>query len=563
MDRTIQGRGKRNLFLSLTIVGVLLSSVSCDAGTFLVDPLAAPDQQVFALSPTEMTLGVGESATITPTLVRSNGDPVNPRSLKWASTDPSRATVTTDGVVTGVAQGHASIVASSGNLADTTWLRIVERREARAGVKISPDTIILQWLNATAILTAEVRDDAGTLVAQPGLTWRSLNPEIAQANDMGVVTAKGVGMALIVATAACCDQADTAYVRVHQVVDEVVIEEEKVLLSPGASAHLTPLALDRGGSTVAGVSFDFNSADESVVQVSADGLVTSQSPGTTTVTAASDGHSDSVTVEVAGSETGGTSPGNRNEPAGFSKFAENNFHTKWGDGGSGQIGFWRRWSANTDIRLTAGSDGSAPVAGPGVNRTLYPIGLSAGEAPINAGAWEELWNSGPQYERFYRRLVWKLDDHHGDGLWEGQGQVKILGFLGYGDISSAHNQGYHVLVGGSAGKPVGSFTMDFRQQGHVSSTRTCNTTVVVGTWQDWEEVFVLNDIGKSNGEYHLWVNGRHRVSYTNVTYRTAAYPAGFFLWKNNPTWGGTGSSGKTRDDYVVYDYVYISGVKLK
>jgi hypothetical protein len=560
MDRTIQGRGKRNLFLSLSIVGVLLSSVSCDAGTFLVDPLAAPDQQVFGLSPTEMTLGVGESATITPTLVRSNGDPVNPRSLKWASTDPSRATVTNDGVVTGVAQGHASIVASSGKLADTTRLRIVEQREARPGVKISPDTVVLQWLNATAALTAEVRDDEGTLVAQPGLTWKSLNPEIAQTNDMGVVTAKGVGIALIVATAACCDQADTAYARVQQVVDEVVIEEEKVTLSPGSSEQLTPLALDRGGSTIENASFEFNSADESVVQVSKDGMLTSQSSGVTTVTAASEGHSDGVNVEVASSATGGTSPGNRNEPAGFRMFAENNFHAQWGSGGAGEIGYWRRWG-DADVRLTAGTDATAPLAGPGVNRGIYPTGLKQGSEPFNAGAWEG-W--GIQYERFYRRLVWKLDDHHGDGLWEGQGQTKILGFIGYGNtIDGVQSEGYHVLVGGSRGNPVGSFTMDFRQQNHVSRTMSLNTTVVVGVWQDWEELFVLNDIGVDNGEYHLWVNGIHRVSYTNMRYRTASYPAGFLLWKNHPTWGGGGPTGdKARDDYIVWDYAYFSGIKL-
>jgi hypothetical protein len=191
------------------------------------------------------------------------------------------------------------------------------------------------------------------------------------------------------------------------------------------------------------------------------------------------------------------------------------------------------------------------------------VGLEQGDAPIKAGAWEESWNTSLQYERFYRRLVWKLDDHHGDGLWEGQGQVKILGFIGYGEIGSAHNQGYHSLNGGSRGNPVGSFTMDFRQQGAVSSSRTLNTTVVVGVWQDWEEVFILNTMGQSNGEYHLWVNGVHRVSYTNVRWRTADHPAGFFLWKNNPTWGGMGTSGnKTRDDYIVYDYLYLSGIKL-
>jgi hypothetical protein len=85
MDRTIQGRQKRNPFLSLMIVGVLLSSVSCEAGAFLLDPLALPDGPALSLSPSGMTLGVGESATVSAPLAKANGSPANPQSLKWES----------------------------------------------------------------------------------------------------------------------------------------------------------------------------------------------------------------------------------------------------------------------------------------------------------------------------------------------------------------------------------------------------------------------------------------------------------------------------------------------
>jgi hypothetical protein len=46
MDRTTKGRGKWNPFLSLSVIGVLLSSVSCDAGAFIVGPQAVPDVTV-------------------------------------------------------------------------------------------------------------------------------------------------------------------------------------------------------------------------------------------------------------------------------------------------------------------------------------------------------------------------------------------------------------------------------------------------------------------------------------------------------------------------------------
>jgi hypothetical protein len=146
-------------------------------------------------------------------------------------------------------------------------------------------------------------------------------------DDRGVVTARGVGVALIVATAVCCDRADTAYTRVYQEVDSVVIDEEKVSLSPGSSAQLKPRALDRGGSLVEDATFEFGSANESIVKVSGDGILTSQSSGTTTVTAASERHSDIVTVEVANSVAGPGSDRYPNEPAGFVPWFEHDWQT--------------------------------------------------------------------------------------------------------------------------------------------------------------------------------------------------------------------------------------------
>jgi hypothetical protein len=556
MDRTTKGRGKWNPFLSLSVIGILLSSASCDAGAFIVGPQAVPDDVVFSLSPSEMTLGVGESATISPTLTKSNGDPVNPRALKWESTNPAHATVDRDGVVTGVAAGNPAIIASSGKNADTTRIRVVDR-DPQPGVKISPDTVVLKWLNATATLTAELRDDEGTVVAQPGLTWKSLNPDIAQTDDMGVISAKGVGVALIVATAACCDQADTSYARVYQAVDSVAVEPESVSLPPESSMQLEAVAMDRGGSAVEDAKFEFRSANESVARVSQEGVLTTQSFGTTTVTAASEGRSDDVAVSVRGAQP--------NEPAGFSTFAENDFASKWGNGGAGEVGYWIVRAG--EDRITSASSPAGPVAGPGVIRAKFPAGTRPGTGPFTAIAWDGdgglALGGRPQYERVYRRIVWQLEDFHRDGRWEGQGQTKILGFMGYGNTGGAGNEGFYLMDGGSSGNPVTTFSMRFVQQGESRGNYRVSGTFSVGVWYDWEEMFVMNDIGKENGEYHLWVNGQKRATYTDVEYRTANEPAGFFGWNNNPTWGGTGGDPKTRDDYILYDYLYLSGLRTR
>jgi uncharacterized protein YjdB len=550
MDRTIQGRGKRDLFLSLSIAGVLLSSVSCDAGTFLVDPLAAPDQQVFGLSPTEMTLGVGDSATITPTLVRSNGDPVNPRSLKWASTDPSRATVTTDGVVTGVAQGQALIVATSGNLADTTWLRIVEQREARAGVKISPDTVVLQWLNATATLTAELRDDMGTLIAQPGLTWRSLNPEFAQANDMGVVTAKGVGMALIVATAACCDQADTAYARVHQVVDEVVIEEENLSLSEGSSAQLRPIALDRGGSRVEGAKFQFKSADESIVRVSHDGQLTSQSAGTTTVTATSEGHSDQVSVTVSGTDTAVGGIDYPNQPDGFVKITEHR--------GSPWPSDW--WLHNPNNNISVVQDDNAPVPTWATIRYRYPEGHPGGSGvgimghgSGNGGAAKNMKVGGQPVREIYLRYY----AMHSVG-WQNPEGTSKMGYTYQMEPDGSSRNVLHFDVEGHGVKSSYNTKVTSETRGSVQNLYYTDTDVWIkpGVWNLFEMYSkAASAEGVQDGIVKWWVNGTLVINRSGI--RRSWHPFTELHWA--AVWGGGSSVPVQQEQYIYYNGLYISG----
>jgi uncharacterized protein YjdB len=561
MDRTTKGRRKRNSWLFLSIVVIFLSSVSCDAGAFIVSIEALPDDLLFSLSPSEMTLAVGESATITASLAKANGTPVNPQALKWAST--GRATVTPDGVVTGVTQGHALIVASSGKLADTTWLRIVEQRDARVGVKVSPDTVVLQWLNATATLTAEVRDDAGTLVAQPGLTWRSLNPEIAQTNDMGVVTAKGVGLALIVATAVCCDQADTAYTRVHQVVDEVVIEEETLSLSEGSSAQLRPIALDRGGSRVEGAKFQFKSADESIVRVSQDGQLTSQSAGTTTVTATSEGHSDQVSVTVSGTNPvqpppGGTSIAYPNEPAGFVKITEHR--------GDPWPSDWVLHDPSNNISVI--QDETAPNPGMGTIRYFYPKGLVAGTGPGlmyhgsgNQGSANNMKVNGQPVRELYLSFWIK----HSTPWQQPDANVSKFGYTYQQDPYGIHGASRNVLHFDIEGASRTSFSPKISSEvlengvAHVENLRWNIEwrSMSAGTWRRFELYSrAASAEGVRDGIVRFWVDGVLVGDHTNI--RRSHHSFTSLHW--SAVWGGVGGVVEAEGgQYILFNGIYASG----
>jgi uncharacterized protein YjdB len=290
---------KRHL-VSLAVAACLFPT-ACDNPGDAVGPGENPDNIQFSLSPARITLKIGETAIISPTVNNANGRPANPRSLKWESTNATVADVDRDGKVTGLAAGDARIVARSGSAADTTTVRVLDMQVSRVGVVLSPDTVVLTWLGATASLSVAVHNTDGTINSAPGLTWSSLNGNIVQVSDMGVLTAKGAGVALIVATAACCGQADTTHARVQQVVDSVVLDPVSVSLAAGATVQLTPRALDRGGSLVEGASFTWSSDNVGVVTVSPAGVISAVGPGTTQVRATSESESGSATVTVAGS----------------------------------------------------------------------------------------------------------------------------------------------------------------------------------------------------------------------------------------------------------------------
>jgi uncharacterized protein YjdB len=578
-------RATQRLMVCLTVVGIITLN-ACDAGQF-VGPQLGPDEPAFSLSPSELTLAVGESATIEPVLAKANGTPVNPNSLKWASTDESRVTVTRDGVLTGVAPGSAMVVASSGKLADTTRVRIVERAQ-RAGVNISPDTVVLLWLNATATLTAAVLDDDGTQVAQPGLTWKSLNPAIAQTDDMGRITAKGVGTALIVASAACCSQEDTAYARIHQVVDSVAFEQETVSLAQGSSVQLRPKALDRGGSTIPDATFSFKSGNEAVAQVSSDGVVTSQSSGTTTVTAASGDHSDDVTVTVTAAATAAPSAGRPNEPAGFVPWFVHNWQSFPATRNDCVVpasdrGYFIFCGVSAHVeRATLIDDPGAPHGFGKSLRVHWPRDFSVGSGFFNYAIHSSKdRDTAVPLQKWYIS-TWVYLEPEADGMWETHfGQLRH--FVGNRHITPSGGRSLfgwtlrgELPYSGSSvdwenGHPKRQEPLrDFRLWGYdafeasTDTHATASPGMPLGRWVHMEllfdrtvktsgPLFAIGEDGVGPVAVKYWENGELKMDRTYTSYMTHPFMELFFNLNQS---GGIAPSA---DKYIRLSGTYVSG----
>ena len=164
-------------------------------------------------------------------------------------------------------------------------------------VTVSPATAQLTALGATAQLSAEVRDQNGSVMAGATVRWSSNAAAVAAVDGPGLVTAAGNGTATI--TAMSGSASGSAAVTVAQEVAAVTVSPAAdTLVAFGDTMRLSAEAMDANGHPAAGVAFTWTSGDTMVAVVDSSGLVAASGNGTATITAMSGSASGSAAVTV-------------------------------------------------------------------------------------------------------------------------------------------------------------------------------------------------------------------------------------------------------------------------
>jgi hypothetical protein len=88
------------------------------------------------------------------------------------------------------------------------------------------------------------------------------------------------------------------------------------------------------------------------------------------------------------------------------------------------------------------------------------------------------------------------------------------------------------------------------------------TLLYPGAATNYAAYWKLNDLGSPNGIFRMWLGTTQTHEYTNITYRTAGLPHGFWRRHWNVIWGGGGGTPKTREDRIRVDDVRLYGVPL-
>ena len=265
------------------------------AATSGIDVTVVQSAGSIVIAPDEATLmSLGATVQLTATVLDDNGQSVEGAVVTWQSGDEAVATVSAEGLVMAVRNGTARITATSGSA--TVGIDVTVMQSA-GSIVIAPEMATLMSLGETVQLTATVLDDNGQSVEGAVVTWQSGDEAVATVSAQGLVTAVMNGTARVMATSGAATSGIDVTV-VQSAGSIVIAPDEATLMSLGATVQLTATVLDDNGQSVEGAVVTWQSGDEAVATVSAEGLVMAVRNGTARITATSGSATVGIDVTV-------------------------------------------------------------------------------------------------------------------------------------------------------------------------------------------------------------------------------------------------------------------------
>ncbi|HYL54097.1 MAG TPA: Ig-like domain-containing protein, partial [Gemmatimonadales bacterium] len=166
------------------------------SGTATVNVTLAPVASV-TVTPSSANVAITGTVQLTATPKDANGNPLTGRAISWSSSDNTIATVSSTGLVTGVAAGTVTITATSEGKSGTASVTVAGAPVAT--VTVTPASASVQ-AGQTVQLTATLKDANGNVLTGRVVTWSSSSNTAASVNATGLVTANAAGSATITAT---------------------------------------------------------------------------------------------------------------------------------------------------------------------------------------------------------------------------------------------------------------------------------------------------------------------------------------------------------------------------
>ncbi len=243
-----------------------------------------------SLNQTSTSLFTGESLQLSAIVLPANADD---KTVIWTSSNPSVVTVSSNGLVTAISAGNATITARTADGSNLSATCAVTVKQLATSISLN-NTNATIYTGNTLQLTATV---SPSTTSNPSVIWTSNNTSVATVSSTGLVTAKSTGNAVITAkTADGSNLSATCNVTVKQLATSISLNNTNATIYTGNTLQLTATV---SPSTTSNPSVIWTSNNTSVATVSSTGLVTAKSTGNAVITAkTADGSNLSATCNV-------------------------------------------------------------------------------------------------------------------------------------------------------------------------------------------------------------------------------------------------------------------------
>ncbi|HEX9580961.1 MAG TPA: Ig-like domain-containing protein [Gemmatimonadales bacterium] len=259
------------------------------------------------VEPATAQLVVGGTMQLGATIRAADGSGKPAGDARWSSTNPSVASVSPAGLVTALAAGATTIRVTTATGEAAAELQVAAAAAAPspgggpapvvvASVRLESAPGVLR-VGETTTLRATVLDRAGRPVAGRDVTWSSNDRSRATVSAAGVVTALAPGVVRITALSDGASILHTLEIEPARVAS-VTVSPPPGEIPVGGSARLTATLHAGDGRALADRAMVWRSANPGVATVQ-DGLVVGVAPGSSVISAGSDGIEGSVPVTVA------------------------------------------------------------------------------------------------------------------------------------------------------------------------------------------------------------------------------------------------------------------------
>lgn len=251
---------------------------------------------VVVVTPAQVLVQPGKTSQLSVQVLDDLGREIPNSPVTFSSSDVAVATVSANGLVSGITAGNATITATSGGKTGTAQVTVTPTPVATVIVSPGSPTILI---GRTVPLLAQAYSATGQLLSGRPVIWSSGTPAVAQVSSGGIVTGIASGSSVVFASVDGVNGWATVTV-VPTPVATVTVGPATATVAVGGTANYSAVLRDASGNVLTGRAITWSTSNAGIATVTTSGVATGVGAGTATITATSEGKSGNASITVAG-----------------------------------------------------------------------------------------------------------------------------------------------------------------------------------------------------------------------------------------------------------------------